>query len=75
MHPWSSTLKIPSVDNRCDGSKPSMQCGRIDPRKRPAWPASLQLSLVVAAAAFLTGAAQGFGERSAAGGLLRLARA
>src|SRR5258708_13050797 len=37
-------------------------------------PASLQLSLVLAAPAFLAGAAQGFGERSAAGGLLRLAR-
>ena len=47
---------------------------RIDPRKRPAWPALLQLSLVLAAPAFLTGTAQGFGERSTAGGLLRLAR-
>src|SRR5580692_7015892 len=52
----------------------AVRCGRIDPRKRLAWPASLQLSLVLAAPAFLTGAAQGFGERSAAGGLSRLAR-
>jgi hypothetical protein len=42
--------------------------------KRPAWPAALQLALDLAAPTFLTGAAQGFGERSAAGLLLRLAR-
>src|SRR6267142_1093538 len=65
---------IVCMDNRCDASMPSMHCGRIDPRKRPAWPALLQLSLVLAAPAFLTGAAQGFGERSTAGGLLLLAR-
>src|SRR5258708_6898240 len=73
MRPWLSTLKILSVDSRCDASKPRMHCGRINPHKRPAWPASLQLSLVLAARAFLTGAAQGFGERSATGLLLRLA--
>src|SRR5216683_3437298 len=32
--------------------QPSIRCGRIDPRKRLAWPASLQLSLVLAAPAF-----------------------
>src|SRR5258708_19576594 len=66
-----------SHEPSCVGPRPYKGQGRSPrscrgPHKRPAWPTALQLGLGLAAPAFLTGAEQGFGERSAAGLLLRL---
>src|SRR5712672_2916437 len=82
--PLGSPSRPPSLflsnnhEPSCVGPRPYKGQGRSPrscrgPHKRPAWPTALQLGLGLAAPAFLTGAEQGFGERTAAGLLLRLA--